>query len=122
MRIKSPLPALVVAVGLAVVAVSLLNAHRIGAGLIVGIAASVAVHRWARRRADVYLAGLQANHAMGSGVISSRPRPLGAGDSLTRSSVVGRSQLTTQRRRRRDFHVTRYAGYRECGRFTARRQ
>ncbi|MGX6603975.1 hypothetical protein ACWKSP_17790 [Micromonosporaceae bacterium Da 78-11] len=62
MSIKSQLPALVVAVGLVVVALASLNAHKIGEGLVVGIAASLAVHCWARRRADAYLAKLHREH------------------------------------------------------------
>ena len=62
MGIRSQLPALAAAISLAAVALALLNADRIGSGLIVGVAALIAVRFWAGRRADAYLAKLNALH------------------------------------------------------------
>lgn len=62
-RIRSQLAALAAAVALTIAALTFANAHKIGAGLVLGIAAAVAVHGWARRRADAYLAKLRVEHS-----------------------------------------------------------
>ena len=59
---KSQLPALALAVGLALIAMALLSADKIGEGLILGVAALLAVRFWAHRCADAYLARLHAQH------------------------------------------------------------
>jgi hypothetical protein len=59
---KSQFPMLLLAIGLSLLALVLLNASKIGEGLILGVAALLAVRFWARRRADAYLARLHAEH------------------------------------------------------------
>ena len=62
MVIKRQLPALTLAIGLVTIALALLNAHKIGEGLTLGVVALMAVRYWARRYADAYLAKLYAEH------------------------------------------------------------
>jgi len=47
---------------LALLALALLNADKTGEGLILALAALLAVRLWARRCADAYLARLHAEH------------------------------------------------------------
>lgn len=62
MVIKFQLPALALAASLVTIALALLNADRIGEGLILGVVALIAARHWARRCADAYLARLYAEH------------------------------------------------------------
>jgi hypothetical protein len=59
---KYQLPALALAIGLVTITLALLNADRIGDGLILGLVALLAIRYWARRCADAYLAKLHAEH------------------------------------------------------------
>ena len=62
MGIKSQLPALALAIGLITIALALLNADKIGLGLILGVVALISVRYCARRCADKYLTKLYAEH------------------------------------------------------------
>ena len=62
MVIKHQLSVLSLAVGLITIALALLNADKIGEGLILAVVALVSVRYWARRCADAYLAKLHAEH------------------------------------------------------------
>jgi hypothetical protein len=59
---KSQFPALILAISLALLALALLNADKIGEGMILALAALLAVRLWARRCADAYLARLHSEH------------------------------------------------------------
>jgi hypothetical protein len=59
---KSQFPALALGIGLVLIALALLNANKIVEGLVLGVAALLAVRFWARRSADAYLARLHAEH------------------------------------------------------------
>jgi hypothetical protein len=70
---KYQLPALALAAGLVAVALALLDADRIGEGLVLSVVALIAVRRWARRRADAYLSGLARIDVLGKRRRRSRP-------------------------------------------------
>jgi hypothetical protein len=60
--LKYQLPPLTLAIGLITIALALLNADKIGEGLVLGVVALVSVRYCARRCADAYLATLYAEH------------------------------------------------------------
>ena len=87
MGIKPQLPALALAIGLVTIALALLNADKIGEGLILGVVAMIAVRHWAGRRADAYLAKLYAEH--GDRMDEKPPAP---GDRHTPTTGDGRRE------------------------------
>lgn len=62
MRTTTQLPAVAPAIGFITVAVALLNADRIGEGLILAMVALLLVRHWARRHARTQLAEHDATH------------------------------------------------------------
>jgi hypothetical protein len=62
MGLKYQLPALALAIALITIAVALLNADKIGLGLVLGVVALISVRYCARRCADKYLSDLRAKH------------------------------------------------------------
>ena len=62
MGLKYQLPPLTLAIGLITIALALLNADKIGEGLVLGVVALISVRYCARRCADAYLAKLYAEH------------------------------------------------------------
>ncbi|RQX02523.1 hypothetical protein DLJ59_15405 [Micromonospora inaquosa] len=59
---KCQLPALTLAIALITIAVALLNADKIGLGLVLGVVTLISVRYCARRCADKYLSDLHAEH------------------------------------------------------------
>ena len=62
MRTKTQLPAVAPAIGFITVVVALLNADRIGEGVILAMVAPLVVRHWPRRNARTHLAEHYATH------------------------------------------------------------